>query len=94
MRIHWKEQFKEDYKRLETTLKDPKPFRKALYKAVSVLQRGDDLSKIFPVNRIVPLGEGWYDCYIYSDIAMIYKIREKSVQLYAVGKASDLYKRR
>lgn len=52
------------------------------------------LSKVFPVNSIPSLGQGWFDCYLTNDIIMIYKIEGQSVQLFALGTAKDLYKRR
>ena len=71
MRIIWKEQFKEDVKRLEKRLKNPKPFRNAFNRAMFTLQQDGDLSEIFAVNKLTMLGPGWYDCYLYEDIVMI-----------------------
>ena len=93
MRIRWQDQFKEDFKYLEKHLKDPVSFKKALYKAVTLLQRGKDISKTFPVNRLIKRGEGWFDCYITSDIVMIYRIQGRSVKLTAIGPAKEMYER-
>lgn len=93
MRIHWKEQFKEDFKYLEATLKDPISFKKALNKAVTLLQTGKDISKSFPVNRLIKRGEGWFDCYITSDIVMIYTIQGRYVKLTAIGSVKEMYNR-
>ncbi len=85
MRITWKEQFKEDIKRLEKRFKDPKPFRNAFNKAMVALQTGRDLSEIFVVNKLRLLGPGWYDCYLYDGIVMIYRVYGQSILLLAVG---------
>ncbi len=93
MRIRWQDQFKEDFKSLEKHLKDPIPFKKALNKAVTLLQTGKNLSRSFPVNRLIKRGEGWFYCYLTSDIVMIYKIPGKTVKLIAMGRINEMYDR-
>jgi addiction module RelE/StbE family toxin len=93
LKIHWKEQFKEDFKSLEANLKDPAAFKKALGKAITLLQMGKDISKSFTVNRLIKRGEGWYDCYITYDIVMIYLIQGQYVILTAIGPAKEMYDR-
>lgn len=90
MKIYWKEQFKDDFKKLEKREKDPIAFKKAFLKAISTLQAGKDISKLFPVNKIPALGEGWFDCYFYADLVLIYKIQGHTIKLYAIGKAKEL----
>lgn len=85
MIVLWKEEFREDLKRLEKRLKNPQPFRKALYRAITELQKGKDLSGLFPVNRITARGAGWYDCYLYDEIVMFYRIQGQRVILTAIG---------
>ncbi|MBC8379351.1 MAG: type II toxin-antitoxin system mRNA interferase toxin, RelE/StbE family [Planctomycetes bacterium] len=94
MKIRWKERFKEDYKELEKRLKKPIPFRKALFRAVSILEKGDDLSEKYTVNRIPAQGPGWYDCYVFEDIIMIYKIQGRYVKLSRLGTPKKLQKER
>lgn len=93
MKIKAEIRFKEDYIQLEKRFKDPRPFRKALNKAISLLQMGKDISKSFTVNRLVKRGAGWYDCYITADIVMIYMIQGQSVKLTAIGPAKEMYDR-
>ena len=93
MKIVWKEQFKEDLRRVEKRFKDPKPFRRAFNKAIATLQTGKNLSQIFTVNRLPQLGPGWYDCYFYNDIVMIYRIQGQRVLLLAVGYPNEFLDR-
>ena len=93
MKIKARRRFKEDYIQLEKRLKDPRSFRKALNKAITLLQMGKDISKSFTVNRLIKRGEGWYDCYINSDIVMIYKIQGQYVKLTAIGYTIEMYDR-
>ncbi|MDH4201890.1 MAG: type II toxin-antitoxin system YafQ family toxin [Phycisphaerae bacterium] len=93
MKIKARRRFKEDYNRLEATLKNPVSFRKSFNKAVTLLQMGKDISKSFTVNRLINRGEGWYDCYITSDIVMIYMIQGQYVKLTAIGPAKEMYDR-
>ena len=74
MGVVWKEQFREDIQHLDKRLKESKPFRKAFNKAIAALQTGRELSEIFTVNKLPLLGPGWYDCYLYEEIVMIYSI--------------------
>jgi addiction module RelE/StbE family toxin len=90
VRIVWKEQFKEKFNRLERRLKDPKPLRKALNKAIFVLQTGKNLSDYFPVNKVTSAGPGWYDCYLYEDIVMVYKIQGQRIVLATIGFSSEI----
>ena len=91
MRIHWSDRFKEGFKRTESSVKDPKSFRKVLYKAISILQKREDLSKTFPVNKLAARGKGWFDCYVYEEIVMIYKIEGQYVTLSRIGTCKELY---
>lgn len=93
MRIVWKEQFREDIKHLEKRLKDPKPFRNAFKKAMAALQTGRDLSDIFVVNKLPSSGPGWYDCYLYGEIVMIYRVYGQCVFLLAVGYPNEFLDR-
>jgi len=90
MRIVWKEQFKVQFNRLEKQHKDPKPLRKSLSKAISVLQTGHNLSDHFTVNRVPSAGPGWYDCYLYEDIVMVYKLQGQRVILATIGFPRDI----
>jgi mRNA-degrading endonuclease YafQ of YafQ-DinJ toxin-antitoxin module len=91
LRIHWSDRFKEGFKRTESRIKDSKSFRKALYKAISTLQQGNDLSITFPVNKLAARGEGWFDCYVYEEIVIIYKIWGQYVTLSRIGTCEELY---
>ena len=91
MKIKARRQFIEGCERLELTLKDPVSFRKALKRAIALLQQGKNISKSFTVNRLVKRGEGWYDCYITSEIVMIYRIQGQSVKLTAIGPVDEMY---
>lgn len=93
MRIHWKDQFKEDFKSLEASVKDPAAFKKALSKAISLLQEGKDISKSFTANRLINRGEGWHDCYITPEIIMIYRIQGQYVKLTEIGYVNEMYER-
>ena len=92
MRIKARRRFKEDYERIEASLKNPSPFRKAFFRAVSMLQQEQDLSSKFVVNRIPAEGKEWYDCYVYDDIIMIYKIQGQYVKLSRLGTPKELEK--
>jgi addiction module RelE/StbE family toxin len=94
LKIHWKDEFKEDYTRLETQLKRSVPLRKALFRAISMLQQGKELSEHYAVNRIPAQGMGWYDCYVYDNIIMIYKIEGQYVKLSRLGTPEELEKER
>lgn len=94
MKIVWKEQVKEDLKQLEKHLKNTKPLRKAIHTAISHIQKGGDLSEILPVNRITKSGVGWFDCYLYKDIVMIYKTHGNRVIIISIGTPTDRLKRR
>jgi addiction module RelE/StbE family toxin len=93
LKIHWKEQFKEDFRFLEATLKDVAAFKKALSKAITLLQMDKDISKSFTVNRLIKRGEGWFDCYITPDIVMIYVVQGQYVKLTAIGPVDEMYDR-
>ena len=90
MRIVWKEQFKEKFNRLERQLKDPKPLRKALNKAIFALQTGKNLADYFTVNRVTSAGPGWYDCYLYEDVVIVYKIQGQRIVLATIGFPKDI----
>jgi addiction module RelE/StbE family toxin len=85
VKIKAEKRFKEDYVQLEKRVKDPVSFRKALNKAIKLLQANKDICRSFPVNRLIKRGEGWFDCYITSDIVMIYRVQGRSVKLTALG---------
>ncbi len=90
MKIHWSERFRNDYQTLENRLSNRVSFRKALWKATSILQKSGDLSAKYTVNRMVNQGPGWYVCYILDDIAMTYKIEGQYIKLSRIGFAKDL----
>ena len=90
MIITWKEQFKDKFNRLENRLKDPKPLRKSLSRAVFALQTGKNLADSFTVNRIIAAGPGWYDCYLYEDIVLVYKIQGQRVLLATIGFSKEI----
>ena len=94
MKIKARRRFKEDYERTESRLKNPIPFRKALSKAILILQQEKDLSDKYTVNRIPAQGQGWYDCYVFEDIIMIYKIQGQYVKLSRLGIPKELEKER
>lgn len=93
MKIKAEKRFKEDYIQLEKRVKDLVAFRKALNRAVSLLQMGKGLSSSFTVNRLTKRGEGWYDCYITADIVMIYMMQGQYVKLTAIGPVEEMYDR-
>ncbi|MBL7215974.1 MAG: type II toxin-antitoxin system YafQ family toxin [Phycisphaerae bacterium] len=93
MKIKARRRFKEDYIQLEKRLKDPVSFRKAINRAITLLQAEKDISKSFTVNRLIKRGEGWFDCYITSEIVMIYAIQGQSIKLTAIGPAKEMYDR-
>lgn len=92
MKIKARRQFLKDYERLQPRLKKPVLFRKAFVGAVSILQKGSDLSAKCTVNRLVNQGPGWYICYVLDDLAMTYKIEGQYVKLSRIGFAKDLGK--
>lgn len=94
MRIQWKDKFKDDYTRLEKTLKKSDSMRKALFKAIRMLQEGEDLSEQFIVNRIPAQGQGWYVCYFYKEYVVIYKLEKQYVKLSRLGAPKELEKER
>ncbi len=94
MKIIWKEEIGKDLERLDKRLKNTQLLRKAINKAVSCLQKGEDLSEIYPVNRITAYGTGWFDCYVYKDIVMVYKVRGQRVMLISIGTPKDLLGRK
>lgn len=94
MKIKAGRPFKADYERIESRLKNPRPFRKAFAKALSILQQGNSLAEEYVVNPLVAQGQGWYDCYIYENIIMIYKVEGNYVKLSRLGTPKDLEKER
>ena len=92
MKIKARRRFKEDYTRIEARFKKPAEFRKAFFRAVSMIRQGKDLQAEYTVNRITDKGTGWYDCYIYADIVMIYKIEGQYIKLSRLGTPKDLEK--
>ena len=92
MKIHWKDKFKEDYERHEKKLKSSASLRKALFRAISMLQQGKDLSEDYTVNRLLTQGQGWYGVYLFEDVIMIYKIQRQYVSLSRLGTAKELRK--
>lgn len=92
MRLFITDTFADDYKQLEKKLKSPLKVRNAFYKAIHLLQTGKNLSSAYTVNQLKTQGEGWFDCYIYEDIVMIYKIQGQSVKLTRIGFTKDLFK--
>jgi addiction module RelE/StbE family toxin len=71
LKIKARKPFKEDCKRIESRMKDPRPIRKALFRVISMLQQGKNLPEKYVVNPLLARGQGWYDCYVYDDIIMI-----------------------
>lgn len=57
-----------------------------------MLRQGQDLPEEYVVNRIPDKGLGWYDCYVYADIIMIFKIEGQYVKLSRLGFPKDLEK--
>jgi len=43
-----------------------------------------------PVNRIIAAGPGWYDCYLYEDIVLVYKIQGQRVLLATIGFSKEI----
>ena len=83
-----------DYEQIESRLKNPRPFRKSLFKVISTLQQGDNLPEKYVVNPLIARGQGWYDCYVYDDIILIYKIEGQYVKLSRLGTPKELEKER
>lgn len=79
---------------LKTRLKKSIPLRKAISMVISMLQQGNDLSAKYVVNRIPAQGEGWYDCYVFDDIILIYKIEGQYVKLSRLVTPKELEKER
>jgi len=94
LKVHWSDRFRNDYQKLEKRLGNGNrvSFRKALWKATSILQKGNDLSAKYTVNRIVSQGPGWYICYVLDDIVMTYKIEGQYIKLSRIGFAKELGK--
>jgi mRNA interferase YafQ len=59
---------------------------------ISVLRQGDELSEKYVVNTLLARGTGWYDCYVYDDIIMIYKVEGQYVKLIRLGTPKELEK--
>lgn len=94
MRIRWKDQFTEDIERIQARLRNPGPFKKAFRKAIRMLEEGKDITGPFHGHRLMNEGEGWYYCYIYDDIVMIYKVQGHYVRLSRIEAAGKLEKER
>lgn len=93
MIIKARRQFKEDYQKLIESRENTAAFRKAFNKAIFLLETDhQDFSKTFTVNRLVKRGEGWFDCYVYDDIIMIYKIEGQYIKLSRLGTPQELEK--
>ncbi len=91
MRIFYASQFKKDFPKTETTLKNKKEFRRELRKFITALQFGK-IPSAYAINELLAKGSHWYDCYIYQDIILVYRIDSTCLTLQRIGKAKDLYK--
>ncbi|OHB58402.1 MAG: hypothetical protein A2173_08805 [Planctomycetes bacterium RBG_13_44_8b] len=91
MRIFYAGQFKKDFKVIDDRLKSSKEFVSELRKVITALQ-----SKKEPfghtINKLLAKGTTYFDCYIYEDILIIYRIHNDCLVLLRIGKASQLYK--
>lgn len=94
MKIRWKDQFKEDIERIQERLKKPDPFKKAFCQAIRMLEAGKDLTEQFNAHRLVSEGEGWFCCFVFEEIIMIYKIQGQYVKLSRLGTPKELEKER
>ena len=92
MKIFWAGQFKKDYRQVVKNLKKPDQFIKKLREVIAILACGKELSASYAANRLNAKGIGWYDCYVYRDIVMIYRITGERVIFSRLGKCSELYK--
>ena len=92
MKIKLKEQFKEDFRKTRKLIKDKRSFDHFFCRTFFLLQNNQDLSLEFASNKLMARGEGWYDCYIYEDIVMLYKIQGQYVKLSRIGTCENLYK--
>lgn len=92
MKIFWAGQFKRDYKQVVKNLKEPDQFRAELKEVITILAAGKKLDDSYTANRLNAKGVGWYDCYVYLDIVMIYCIMGERVIFSRLGKCSELYK--
>ena len=92
MKIFWAGQFKKDYKRVVKNLENSEKFRTELKKVIVALEAGKKLSAPYAINKLSAKGIGWYDCYIYQDIVMIYRTDSDRVIFSRLGKCSELYK--
>lgn len=57
-----------------------------------MLEQGQDLAAPFNAHRLVNEGEGWFCCYIYEDIIMIYKVQGQYIKLSRLGTPGELEK--
>jgi len=91
LRIFYASQFKKDFKKLENSIKNKKELRIELRKLITALQ----FNKIPPgytTNELLAKGSHWYDCYVYSDVILMYRIDSTSLTLQRIGKIKDFYK--
>lgn len=94
MRFIIPKEFEEDYEQVDKNIDDQKAFRRAFHHATNCMISGKDLSKLFTVNKIAALGEGWYTCYIYEDIVILYQFQGESVRLARIGTPKQLLKKK
>jgi mRNA-degrading endonuclease YafQ of YafQ-DinJ toxin-antitoxin module len=84
-------QFKKDFQKIESALKNKKEFRRELRKFITAPQF-EKIPSGYAINELLAKGSHWYDCYIYQDIILIYRIDSTSLTLQKIGRIRDLYK--
>lgn len=94
MRIRARRQFEEDIERIQARLRKPDSFKKAFCKAIRMLEEGKDITGQFNGHRLINEGEGWFCCFIFEDIIMIYKVQGQYVRLSRIGTPKELEKER
>jgi len=91
LRIYYAGQFKKDFQKIENTIKNKKEFRVELRRFITALQF-EKIPSGYTINELLAKGSNWYDCYVYKDIILIYRIDQVCLTLQRIGRIKDLYR--
>jgi mRNA-degrading endonuclease YafQ of YafQ-DinJ toxin-antitoxin module len=98
LRLRYHTDFKSDYLKIKEAVKDPKGFDRELKELVTILLARKAPEPKYITNLLVTDGEGWRECFVYSDkkqvIVVQYKLEKDFVYLARIGRPEVLSRKK
>jgi mRNA interferase YafQ len=86
--LEYSTQFKKDFKKIT---KRPIPDIIEVGNVISVLQKGQVLEKKYVDHTLSGNWDGFRDCHVKSDLVLIYRLHENTLQLARIGSHNDVF---